>query len=63
MISFNSKVNQAKKAIYNYLKERKLTWNSLPATPLFCGWSEKRIAQRTVQQILKAYQIRKTSIQ
>tara|TARA_B100000131_G_C18040201_1_gene582091 strand:+ start:245 stop:1252 length:1008 start_codon:yes stop_codon:yes gene_type:complete len=46
---------KAKKAIYNYLKERKLTWNSLPATPLFCGWSEKRIAQRTVQQILKAY--------
>ena len=29
--------------------------NSSSNTPLFCGWSEKRIAKRTVQQILKAY--------
>ena len=40
---------KAKKAIYKYLIERNLTWNASSNTPLFCSWSEKRIAKRTVQ--------------
>jgi len=43
----------AKDAVYNYLKKRKLNWKSPPNTPLFCSWHEKRIANRTVQEILK----------
>ena len=46
---------EAKKAIYKYLRERNLTWNASSNTPLFCSWSEKRIAKRTVQKILKVY--------
>ena len=47
--------NKAKETIHAYLKERNLTWDSPYHTPLFCSWSEKRIANRTVQAILKDY--------
>jgi len=52
IIPFGSK---AKETIHAYLKERNLTWDSAYHTPLFCSWSEKRIANRTVQAILKDY--------
>jgi len=45
----------AKDAVYKYLKKRKLNWKSPSNTPLFCSWHEKRIANRTVQEILKDY--------
>ena len=47
--------NKAKETIHAYLKERNLNWDSPYNTPLFCSWSEKRIANRTVQAILKDY--------
>ena len=45
----------AKDAVFKYLKKRKLNWKSPLNTPLFCSWHEKRIANRTVQEILKDY--------
>lgn len=52
IIPFGSK---AKETIHAYLRKRNLTWDSPYNTPLFCSWSEKRIANRTVQAILKDY--------